>query len=179
MILTTDDLCLENLKHFKYWDAAKQWNPDLEVIAFTIANYRNEQDVSESQEFKDWFEDHKDWVTIGVHGYDHLFPPEQERDDAEELVKRSIDILEPFLPERFLYRPPGFQRTIHTEPALKRLSVAGIAYQTRIRWFDTGQIEEGIFNSHCTENKYSNPIGKIWQKFISGYPRVQGNWPRD
>ena len=165
MIITTDDLSLEHLKFFRYWDEIKARHPDLQLIAFTIANHRGDQDVSKSSEFKSWWEAHKDWVEIGVHGYDHLYPPEQERDNAEELVAKSLEILRSFLPEEFLYRPPGHQRTIHTEPMLKKLGFAGIAYQTRIRLF-MGEIIEGVLNSHCCD-KYFNPITR-WEEWFPG-----------
>lgn len=164
MIVTTDDVCLENLKFFKYWDEIKTMKPNLKVIAFTIANYKGEQNVAESEDFRSWFNGHEDWVEIGVHGYDHLFPPEQERNDAEELVMKSLEILKGFLPERYLYRPPGFQRTIHTEPMLKRFGFAGMAYQTRIKMF-SGKIIEPILNTHCCDRDF-NPITE-WREWIN------------
>lgn len=164
MIVTTDDLCLENLKFFSYWDEIKTMKPNLKIIAFTIANYKGKQNVAESEEFGSWFDAHRDWVEIGVHGYDHLFPPEQERDDAGELVMKSLEILKDFLPEMYLYRPPGFQRTVHTEPMLKRLGFGGMAYQTRIRMFD-GRIIEPILNTHCCDGDF-NPVTK-WKEWIN------------
>lgn len=163
MIITTDDLCLSNLKYFKHWDAIKAEHSKLNLIAFTIANNRYEEDISKSTEFKEWYEERKDWIQIGLHGYDHGSPPEQERDDAEDLVVKSLKILEPFLPEKFLYRPPGFQRTIRTEPMLIELGCAGIAYQTKIKYFRERKIFNGVFNTHCC-NEFSNPITK-WESF--------------
>lgn len=161
MIFTTDDLCLSNLHYFTFWDKIKQKRPDLKVIAFTIANYRHRENVAESKDFNHWFQTHKDWVEIGVHGYDHEYPPEGERDDFEELVVRSVGILKPFLPEKYLYRAPGFQTTCKTEPIIKKLGFGGIAYQNRIKWFD-GR-EAVPFNTHCCE-KWDNPISKIWDR---------------
>lgn len=162
-VYTTDDLCPENLKYFKFWDEIKLKYPNIRLIAFTIANYKYEQDISKSAEFKDWYEQRKDWVEIGVHGYDHLFPPEQERENSKECVDKSLHILNSFLPKRILYRPPGHQRTVRTEIALRELGVSGIAYQDRIRYFDTGEIIENIFNTHCC-NKYHNPITR-WKEY--------------
>ena len=166
MYITTDDLCLSNLKAFEYWDKVKIRYPRLHLLVFAIANYKGVEDIGKSAKFVDWFEAHKDWVTVGLHGYDHMHPPEQERDDAQNLGEKSIEILSPFLPERFLYRPPGFQRSVKTEPMLRRLGVTGIAYQTWVKWFDTESLQRIEFNSHCTENKYDNSIGRIWQKLI-------------
>lgn len=162
MIFTTDDVCPSNLKFFEFWKLVKSSRKDLHLLCFVIANYQNREDVSKSDEFKTWFEENKGWVTIGVHGYDHLFPPEGERDNHEELVLKSIDILKPFLPDKFLYRAPGFQTTCFTEPMLKKLGFAGIAHQTRIKYFDGG-FDEQIVNTHCCD-KYDNPITQEWKK---------------
>jgi len=162
MIITTDDVCPENLKYWHYWDEIKKNNPQLKVLAFVIANYKYEQDISKSEEFISWYKRRIEWVVVGIHGYDHSpdLPPEQERSNAEELVKKSLDILKPFLPDRVIYRPPGFQRTIYTEPMLKRLGVFGIAYQTKIKWLDTKEVIGNIFNSHCC-NRFFNPVTKL------------------
>jgi len=163
IIFTTDDVWPSNLGFFEYWYYVKDKYPNLKLIAFVTANYAYKEDVSKNDLFQQWFEETKDWVEVGVHGYDHGNPPEQERDDAEELVVKSLEILKPYLPEKFLYRPPGFQRTIHTEPMLKKLGFAGIAHQTRIKYFNEG-IVEGIFNTHCT-NKHANSITK-WRNWF-------------
>jgi len=159
--IISDDVCPSNLVHWKYWMWVKEKYPDLIVLCFVIANYRNRENVAESEKFKEWFEKNKDWVEIGIHGLDHMSPPECERENQEELITKALEILRPFLPEKFLFRPPGHQRTIHTEPILKKLGFAGIAYQTRIRYFD-GRIIEPILNTHLSEDRYENPIGKIW-----------------
>lgn len=159
MMIITDDLCLSNLKFFSYFDRAKEKNTDLKVLAFAIANYRTKENLGKSRRFKRWFCAHKDWVDIGVHGYDHLYPPECERDNQENLISMALDILRPFLPSRFLYRAPGFQVTCKTEPILRRLGFFGIAHQTKIKYFD-GSFKEDLFNTHCCE-KWENPVTKI------------------
>jgi len=154
-VLTTDDVCLSNLKFWKYWLEIKEQYPNIKVIAFVIANYRYEENVSQNQEFRDWFEANKSWVTVGVHGYDHLLPQEGWREDQIVWIQKALEILRSFLPERFLYRPPGFRFLPETEQILKKLGFAGIAHQTRIKWFD-GHFEIP-FNSHCCSG-YHNPV---------------------
>lgn len=161
-LITTDDVCLENLHYWLYWDMLKECYPWLKVLAFVIANYKYAEKIAESKDFFEWRERTKDWVDIGVHGYDHLDPPEQERNDAEELVIKSLEILAPFLPEEVIYRPPGHQRSIHTESMLQRLGFAGIAYQTSIRYFDGRRIT-AVYNSHCGD-QFDNPVNVIWRK---------------
>lgn len=159
-VLTTDDVCPSSLKYWKYWNKVKEKYPKLRIIAFVIANYQNKENVAKNEEFRKWFEKTKDWVEIGVHGWDHLSPPECERDDQQELILKALKMLHPFLPKKFLYRPPGFQTSIGTEAILKNLGFEGIAHQRRIKYFDgTYAIP---FNSHLSEDKYHNPIGQIW-----------------
>lgn len=163
-IICIDDVCPENLKYFWPVSQIKAKYNNSRIIAFVIANYHNEQNISESPEFNKWFEEYKNTVEIGLHGYDHTYPPEQEKSNAEELVYKSIQILKPYLKPRFLYRPPGHQRTIHTESILKKCGVSGIAYRNRIKYFDTNEIIEGLINLHCTNDKYENPIIKVYNK---------------
>ena len=163
MIITTDDVCPSNLKFFNYWDKVKEEVPNLKLVCFTIANYKNIEDVSKDEDFIKWFEERKDWVEIGVHGHDHLYPPEGDRNNYAELIKKSLDILKPFLPKDFLYRAPGFQHTCFTEGVLKKLGFAGIAYQTRIKYFN-GTFDEPL-NTHCSD-QYDNPITNIWKQLI-------------
>ena len=157
MIYSTDDLSIENLKYFKYWDLVKQKKPDLKVIAFTVAK------GLPSQEFDDWYEEHKSWVGIGIHCYDHEKPQEGWREDQREYIERARDILKPYLPAKYLYRPPGFRFLPKTEKILKELGFAGIAHQGFIKYFESGE-KLPVFNTHCTEEHFANPIGQIWQK---------------
>lgn len=157
-VITTDDVCLHNLSYWAYWDKLKQTFPQLKVIAFTVANWANKENVSKSKEFKDWFELRKDWVEIGVHGYDHLFPPECERDNQKDLIVKALETLKPFLPKKFLYRAPGFQVTNQTEPILKKLGFAGIAHQGKIKFFDGTFVD--TFDTHCSNTDF-NPISEV------------------
>ena len=154
-VLTTDDLCLSNLKYWKYWLEIKKEYPDVKVIVFVVANYRHKEDVSKSQKFKDWFETNKSWVSIGVHGYDHLLPQEGWREDQEVWIQNALEILRPFLPKQFLYRPPGFRFLPKTELILKKLGFTGIAHQNQIKYFD-GHFEIP-FNTHCCD-KFFRPV---------------------
>lgn len=162
MILAIDDVCPENLKYWKYVEEIHDKYPNLKIIAFVIANFKYKQNVRNSEIFKDWYNRFKGWVEIGVHGYDHLSPPEQERTDAEYFVKKSLEILNPFLPKEFVYRPPGHQRNRNTESMLIKLGFSGIAYQTKIRYFKGEFIK--VLNSHCCD-KYFNPIMN-WRNFL-------------
>jgi len=166
MILCVDDVCPEYIANLKYLEELHKEYTFFSCILFTIANFKNCQPINKCKEFIDFVTENKEWVTVGVHGYDHTIPalpPEQEREDAEELVKKSLDILRPYLPIKFLYRPPGFQHLTKTRPMLYRLGFHGIAYERRIVCFD-GTSFFDILNAHLTYDKYYNPIGK-WRKW--------------
>ncbi len=160
-IMTTDDLCLSNLKYFKYWDKVKEKYGELKLVAFTIANYRQKEKLDDSKQFKDWFDKYKDWVEIAIHGYDHSYPPEAERDDFEDCVSKALEILKSFLPKEYGYRSPGFKFTVRLEPVLKKLGFGYVAYDDMIKYFDGRKLIP--YNTHCC-NKYENPITKIWDK---------------
>ena len=160
MLYSTDDVSTENLKYFKFWDLVKASHPRLELIAFVIA-----KDL-DLKAFGDWYEERKDWVEVGVHCYDHGRPQEGWREDQEDEIKKALEILGPFLKERFLYRPPGFRFLPKTELILKRLGFGGIAHQEFVKYFDTGQRIQ-IFNTHCTLDQYEKPIGLIWKSLIT------------
>lgn len=162
-IICIDDVYPETLQYFWPVKILKKKYPKVHIIAFVVANYNNSQNIQDSPIFKDWFKEYKDLVEIGCHGYDHLYPPEQERNGARNLVEDSLKLLKPYLKENFLYRPPGHQRSIYTEKILEELGFGGIAYQNRLKYFKTNIIKEGILNLHCTHNKFENPIIKVYK----------------
>jgi len=154
MLFTVDDLCLSHLDNFKYFDEIKSCYPKLDIIAFAIANYKNEELLVESSLFKAWFEKHKDWVQIGVHSYDHEYPPDADRDDEENWIKKAKDGLEPFLPEWPTYRSPGWQTTSKTIPILKKLGFRYIAYESKVADIIENRIvETQVINSHLYDVK--------------------------
>lgn len=149
MKITTDDLCLSYLDNFKYFDELKQNHSELKIIAFTIGNFNNEELLVESDIFKAWYQQHKDWVEIAVHSYDHKFPPDGDRDDEEYWIKKARDSLLPFLPIEYGYRSPGWQTTNKTVDILKKLGFSYIAYEAKIKNLKNNMIvNEPILNSH-------------------------------
>ena len=121
----------------------------MEIIAFTIGNFNNEELLVESDIFKAWFAKHKDWVEIAVHSYDHKYPPDSDRNNEEYWIARAYESLKLFLPEKYGYRSPGWQTTNKTVAILKKLGFAYIAYETKIKDVKTNNIiNEPILNSH-------------------------------
>jgi len=165
IIITTDDLCLEYLPNFFYFDEMKKEFPDLKVIAFTISNFRNKERLRDSRLFKDWWEKHLDWVEIAVHSYDHLYPPDGDRSDEEYWIKKALDELQPFLTDNYGYRSPGWQTTNKTESILKELGFSYIAYESKIKYFK-GRIVNNIINSHIYD---LTSIKKIYEVLKNQY----------
>ena len=149
MVITVDDLCLSYLDNFKYFDELKNKHNNLKVIAFTIANYKNNELLLESDIFKTWFAKHKDWVEIAVHSYDHEYPPDGDREDEEYWITKALRSLYRFLPKDYGYRSPGWQTTNKTVGILKKLNFKYIAYETMIKDLKEGKItEKVVLNSH-------------------------------
>lgn len=166
--IITDDVYPETLKNFKYWEYVKEAKPDLKLICFVVANYNNEQDISQSKEFKEWYEKHKDWVEIGVHGYDHQKRQEGWRsyEEQKECFKKAIEVLKPYLPDKFLVRFPGFRFLPFSENLIKELGASGVAHQEFIKYFETGYIIRPILNTHFSDEG-ENQISKIWKNLVS------------
>lgn len=148
MIYTTDDLCLEYLENFKLFDEIKKNNPNFNLIAFTISNFKNNEYLLGSSTFKNWFERHKNWVEIAVHSFDHDGIPDGDRVNEEVWITKALKGLKPFLPKEYGYRSPGWQTTSQTVPILKRLGFTYIAYETSIKNLINNTIEHGVVNSH-------------------------------
>ena len=166
MIITTDDVCPQNLKYWKYWLRVKERHTYLKITAFVIANYK-EQDVSKSKEFKEWFEGNKDWVEVQPHGLTHERPQLGWRDCDEQKrdIEKSIEILKPYLSNRIIYRFPGFRTLCFSETILKELKIDGVAHRGFIKFFKTDQIVRTL-DTHCVESSLENSIGQIWQNLI-------------
>ena len=167
MIITVDDLCLSYLPNFKYFDEIKKGYNDFKIIAFTIGNFNNEELLVESDIFKTWFEEHKDWVEIAVHSYDHKYPPDGDREDEEYWIKKGLDSLRPFLPVNYGYRSSGWQTTNKTIGILKKLGFSYIAYETMIKDLKEGKItERQVFNSHLYDIQSMKRIGVMINEIL-------------
>lgn len=162
MIITVDDLCLEHLDNFLIFDALKKLHPDFRLIAFTIGNFKNKENLAQNKKFLEWWEKHKDWVEIAVHSYDHDEIPDGDRENEEEWIKKAYESLKDFLPEKYGYRSPGWQTTNKTEAILRGLGFSYIAYGTKIKYFE-GKIVGNIINSHLYDVESIKRIYEILQ----------------
>ena len=172
MTFTTDDLCLSYLKNFKYFDKIKEEVPEFKMIAFAIGNFNNDELLLESPVFKTWFEEHRDWVEIGVHSYDHEYPPDGDRDNEGSCIEKAIRSLMPFLGKDWIYRSPGWQTTNKTVPTLKKLGFKYIAYETKVNDIQEEKtVETQVFNSHLYDINSIRRIHEILQNQTPLHPR--------
>lgn len=149
MLFTVDDLCLSHLDNFKYLDNIKLRYPDFKITAFTIANYEDREPLDESELFLNWYDEHKNWVEIAVHSYDHKYPPDGDRENEGYWIAKALDKLRVFLPTKYGYRSPGWQTTNKTVSILKDLGFQYIAYETMVKNIQNNEItERTVFNSH-------------------------------
>jgi len=162
MIYTTDDLCLEYLSEFFRFDTIKKEFPEFKLVAFTIANFKNHENLLGSTTFQNWFARHKNWVEIAVHSYDHLPPPDGDRPDEENWIAKALKNLKPYLPSNYGYRSPGWQTTNKTESILRDLGFSYIAYESKIKRFNN-EIETGIVNSHLYDLESINKLYEVFK----------------
>lgn len=158
-MFTVDDLCLEYLSQFTLFDEIKKDFPDFKLIAFTISNFKEKESLKDSKEFGEWLKE-RPWVEIGVHSYDHMYPPDGDRDNQAELIEKARDELKDFLPKEYGYRSPGFQTTSQTVPTLKKLGFSWIAYESKIQYLNKNLTQTGIVNSHLYD---TDSIKKIYE----------------
>lgn len=150
MYLICDDV---NEKEFYKILDLKKRIPNLKINCFVMGKDKGDYLI-------------KDWIEVGCHGYDHSYPPECERDNQEEYIIKSYELLKKYLPNKFGFRAPGFQITIKTEPILKKIGFWYIAHQSKIKTFKEDFIQEKIINTHIYDNSLEK-IGENEFKFLS------------
>lgn len=151
MFLCCDDIGMEHKDKLSNLDELKVRIPQLKVNCFVIA-----KDIQDW--FKEWYISRKEWVEIGVHGYDHDNPPECEREDRKERIEKALKILKPYLPKKYGFRAAGFQMTASTYPVLRDLSFWYIAHQTRVQLLkDMNGARLPILNCHIYDDLRNIP----------------------
>jgi len=67
---------------------------------------KEENDVSKSEVFRDWYERRKGWIEIGCHSLRHDFPPEflRSKEEQETILRDSLKKLEGYLRQPFLFK---------------------------------------------------------------------------
>jgi len=111
----------------------------------------------------------QDWIEIGVHGWEHTYPPECERDNQEEFIIKGLEALRKYLPQRLGFRAPGFQLTALSYPIIKRLGFHYIAHQNKIQSFN-GIFNQGkIINTHIYDNSLERIVNGEFNFISEGF----------
>lgn len=156
MYLICDDV---NEKEFYKLEDLKTLIPELKVNCFVMGKDAGYYLI-------------KDWIEVGVHGWEHTYPPECERDNRREYIEKGLNVLKQYLPKKFGFRAPGFQLTASTYPILRELGFSFIAHQYRIQGLDgifRANKNEGIVNTHIYDEnifKRIEHMNRIF-KFLS------------
>lgn len=145
MLLCCDDVGEKHKQHLVKLEDLKARIPSLKVTCFVIA-----KDLSD--EVRQWLK--QDWIEVAVHGWDHDYPPECEREDREERIVRAYESIRELLPKKFGFRAPGFQMTASTYPILRKMGFWYIAHQTRIQPLKdiVNYKQQPILNTHIYES---------------------------
>lgn len=168
MFFCCDDVGAKYQDQLSKLDELKVKNPRLKINCFVIA-----KDIEDW--FGKWYLARKEWVELGVHGYEHDYPPECEREDKKERIEKSLNILRQYLPEKFGFRPPGFQMTATTYPILKELGFWFIAHQTKIQPLKETFYQQEIFNCHIYDKLgYAFPKQTKFNLISSGFNNNAG-----
>ena len=175
--ITTDDL---SVKFLDFWDSTfdilKKEFPNLEVTAFTTPVWNNEKkyDITESRKWSEWYEEHKDWVHIAMHGFHHLkprtekskiiFEGEQSYEQQLDLYGKSLDKLKQYMPKHWGFKPPFYKWNNNMIDALSELGCSWAHIQGEIHTFEKPKINwlGYIIESHCNnETKMPDRIDVI------------------
>lgn len=159
-IFCVDDVHEKYLENWKYFDKIKEKKPDFKVMAFVITEGLNHK------KFNEWYEPRKDYIEIQPHCYDHERPQLGWRpyEEQKKDIKRSLKELKSYLPERIIYRFPGFRTMPYSERILRECGISGIAHQSCIKYFDTGK-EIKVINTHLGDG-LKDSISVVWEQIL-------------
>ena len=136
MIISTDDLCPVNIEgQFEYWDRLKAKHPDLQLLAFTTANwnfFRNRERKIRTvfcDDFIDFCNERKDWLTLAYHGYDHSVSMSSLDIEAQtKILEKMLKLFNKFK-KKFkgkilnAYKPPFYKWNMNTLYACENLGI--------------------------------------------------------
>lgn len=155
MILCIDDLSAVTQKELSVLDELKAAIPQFKCTAFVITSHHGKQiDANFISECKS-----RPWMEIGLHAYEHSYPPDPERDDYEEIISTAFEILKPLSPK--CYRPAGFQHTIRTMPLMEKLRIERVVHQDCIQIVKSRKKLPVILGNSHFDSYCSDYIGKI------------------
>lgn len=166
--ITTDDLCIRNIKMWDIFDEMKKEYPHLKVTAFTIAKFKNLESENlafgkSGEQFLNWYSERSNWIEIALHGFTHNFPPEflRWKEYQKKTIEDSWKTLHLFLPAHIGLRPPGSKFNEFTKQACIDLDLSYIALSDQlISLKPTKAMKCTLINSHLTPNQ-NDSLDKI------------------
>jgi predicted deacetylase len=112
-------------------DALKEKMPNFKITLFTIPNWDLLIYINKNKKFTEWIKG-KEWVEVAVHGWTHTGlkygkPVEGERSYQDQLsiFSKALEILKPFLPEKYGFKAPGNH---YNDDTLRVLNELGFSY---------------------------------------------------
>ena len=162
--ITTVDL---SVKFLDFWnenfDVLKEEFPALEVTAFTTPVWDNKKqyDITESRAWSDWYESHKDWVHIAMHGFHHIKPKSatskiqfeglQSFENQLDLYGKSYDKLKDYMPKHWGFKSPFYKWNQDTLDALAELNCTWAQTEGNMHFFKKHDINwlGYIIETHC------------------------------
>jgi len=139
-------------------DKLKEKMPDFKITLFVIPKWDYGQPISSNKKFVKWFEARRDWVEIAIHGFTHTghkynMEVEGKRSYSEQfsLYKHAVELLKPFLPEKFGFKAPGNHSNEATLMALTRLGFSYFAFGNDVLPLNGGFEPGRIVTSHIQE----------------------------
>lgn len=129
LIITSDDLCPDNMHLWGNWTKLKKEHPRLKVTFFVPAMFQknSRNDVIKNKEFKQWYKDNKDWVEVAAHGLYHKLPPEFTKFEhiQEKIIKKMTIKLRKYMPKQKGFKAPFYRCN---EVTFKLIKEAGYSY---------------------------------------------------
>jgi len=146
IFLCCDDIGVKYHKDLIKLNRLKEKYNNFKVNCFVIA-----KDLDNS--LQNWL--NQDWIEVGVHGYEHDYPPEMERviEERKNRLEQSLEILKPLLKSNYYFRFPGWQATATSYELLKNLGFYAIIHQNKIQFLkEKKSINILLFNCHIYDD---------------------------
>lgn len=134
ILVTTDSFTPTNISLWeKYWDKLKENHNDLRVTVFTIPFFlgRKKDDICDNIPFEKWYDQRKEWVELGQHGYTHCKPPECKKfkNTQYSTIKRGMRKIGGYVGDSiYIFKAPYHQMNEFTISVLKSLGFTCCVY---------------------------------------------------
>ena len=183
MIISTDDFSPANINgQFEYWDQLKEKHPDLQLLAFTTADWKffrnriyHDPTSILDREFINFCNERKKWLTLGYHGLDHTktmnsLSWEKQMETLEKMMVIFRKFKKKFKGKVLnAYKPPFYKWNMNTLYACENLGIDHFFMQTGILtmklFYFQPRASIGLIDSHTNpECPMPDRIDLIYEK---------------